>query len=133
MSAMTVARMRSRWSGGKGRRVSGPAADDPDGALEFDPVGVDGGFGGGPADQGADRAVGEQVANSGATSECYGHLRQCRPIRDLRARSTRTLQRVLPETIGFIPSPKHLKDLAHYSREAPCDCSACPLSSLRLP
>jgi len=62
MSAMTVARMRSRWSGGKGRRVSGPAADDPDSALEFDPVRVDGGFGGGLADQGADRVVGEQVA-----------------------------------------------------------------------
>jgi hypothetical protein len=47
---------------GEGRRVSGPAADDPDGALEFDPVGVDACFGGGLADQGTDRVVGEQVA-----------------------------------------------------------------------
>src|SRR6266536_4215669 len=62
MSAMTLARMRSRWSGGKGRRVSGTAADDPDGALEFDPVGVDAGFGGGAADEGGYGVVGEQVA-----------------------------------------------------------------------
>src|SRR6266704_3532935 len=62
MSAMTLARMPPRWSGGKGRRVSGPAADDADGPLELDPVRVDAGLGGGPADQGADRVVGEQVA-----------------------------------------------------------------------
>jgi hypothetical protein len=48
----TAARMRCCCSGGKGRRVGGPAADDADGALEFDPVGVDAGFGGGLADQG---------------------------------------------------------------------------------
>src|SRR5215468_4823180 len=61
MSAMTRVRVRSAWSGGKGR-VSGPAADDPDGAQEFDPVGVDVGFGGGLADQRRDGVVGEQVA-----------------------------------------------------------------------
>src|SRR5258708_40340882 len=61
MSAMTAASNRSRWSGGKGR-VSGPAADDADGAQEFDPVGVDAGFGGGLADQRRDGVVGEQVA-----------------------------------------------------------------------
>jgi len=62
MLAMTAARMRSRCSGGKGRRVGGPAADDPHAALEIDPVGVDVGFGGGRADEGADRIMGEQVA-----------------------------------------------------------------------
>src|SRR5450631_1825272 len=62
MSAMTASRRRSRWSGGKGRRVGGPAADDADGALEFDPVRVDAGFGGGPADQGRQGVMGEQVA-----------------------------------------------------------------------
>src|SRR5450631_1322010 len=62
MSAMIAARMRSRWSGGKGRRAGALAADDPDGAQEFHPVGVNVGLGGGPADQGADRMVGEQVA-----------------------------------------------------------------------
>jgi hypothetical protein len=51
MSAMTLARMRSCCSGGKGRRVGGPAADDADGPLELDPVRVNGRFGGGPADQ----------------------------------------------------------------------------------
>src|SRR5258708_27498644 len=61
MPAMTRARTRWRWSGGKSR-VSGPAADDADGALELDPVGVDAGGGGGCADQGADRVGGEQVA-----------------------------------------------------------------------
>src|SRR5258708_7389951 len=62
MPAMTAARMRSWWSGGKGRRVSGPAADDADGALELDPVGVDAGLGGGFADQGGYGPVGEQVS-----------------------------------------------------------------------
>src|SRR5271170_5415284 len=62
MSAMTVARMRSWCSGGKGRRVSGPAADDADGPLELDPVRVDARFGGGPADQGRQGVMREQVA-----------------------------------------------------------------------
>ena len=62
MLAMTLARMRSRWSGGENRRVSGPAADDADGPLELDPVRVDAGLGGGLADQGRDGVVGEQVA-----------------------------------------------------------------------
>jgi len=48
MSAITATRDRRAWSGGKGR-VCGPAADDPDGAQELDPVGVDVGFGGGVA------------------------------------------------------------------------------------
>src|ERR1700677_3227129 len=61
MAAMTRARIRPRWSGGKSR-VSGPAADDADGALELDPVRVDAGVRGGCADQGADRVVGEQVS-----------------------------------------------------------------------
>src|SRR5580693_8498778 len=58
---MTAARDRRAWSGGKGR-FSGPAADDADGAQEFDPVGVDAGFGGGPAYERRDGVVGEQVA-----------------------------------------------------------------------
>src|ERR1019366_6775753 len=62
MLAMTVARMRSCCSGGKGRRVSGPAADDADCPLELDPVGVDARLGGGPADQGREGVMGEQVA-----------------------------------------------------------------------
>src|SRR6266498_1936223 len=62
MSAVIRVRMRSCWSGGKGRRVGGPAADDADGALELDPVRVDACFGGGPADQGRYGVVGEQVA-----------------------------------------------------------------------
>src|SRR5258706_15839135 len=62
MSAMTLARMRSCRSGGKGRRFGGTAADDADGPLELDPVGVDAGLGGGPADQGGYGPVGEQVA-----------------------------------------------------------------------
>src|SRR5438552_17030090 len=62
MLAMTLARMRSRWSGGENRRVSGPAADDAVGPLELDPVRVDAGLGGGLADQGRDGVVGEQVA-----------------------------------------------------------------------
>src|ERR1022692_4090892 len=62
MSAMTRARMRCRWSGGKGRRVRGPAADDADGPFELDPVRVDAGFGGCPADQGRQGVMGEQVA-----------------------------------------------------------------------
>ena len=37
-------------------------ADDAEGAGEFDPVGIDVGFGGSPADQGADRVVGQEVA-----------------------------------------------------------------------
>ena len=41
-------------------RVGDPAADDADGALELDAVRVDAGRGGGGADQGADRVVGEQ-------------------------------------------------------------------------
>src|SRR5450755_5132363 len=61
MPAMTRARVRWRWSGGKSR-VGGPAADDADGPPELDPVGVDSGAGGGCADQGADGVVGEQVA-----------------------------------------------------------------------
>jgi hypothetical protein len=43
---------------GKGRRVGGAPAGNADGALEFDPVGVDAGFGGAPADQRADRMGG---------------------------------------------------------------------------
>ena len=50
------------WLGGKGRRVGDLAADEADGAQEFDSVGVDVGFGGGLADQGADGVVGEQLA-----------------------------------------------------------------------
>src|SRR2546429_1608190 len=61
MSAMIAARDRRAWSGGKGR-VCGPAADDADGPQELDPVGVDVGFGGRPADQRRDGVVGEQVA-----------------------------------------------------------------------
>src|SRR5215471_20846909 len=61
MSAITAASARCCWSGGKGR-VSGPAAEDMDGAQELDPVGVDVGFGGGVADQRRDGVVGEQVA-----------------------------------------------------------------------
>src|SRR6266536_3153402 len=61
MPATTRSRVRWRWSGGKSR-VSGPAADDADGPLELDPVRVNAGRGGGCADQGADRVVGEQVA-----------------------------------------------------------------------
>jgi hypothetical protein len=38
MSAMTAASDRCCWLGGKGR-VSGPAADDADGAQKLDPVG----------------------------------------------------------------------------------------------
>src|SRR5260221_361022 len=62
MPAMTAARMRSWCSGGKGRRVGGPAADDADGALELDPVGVDAGLGGGFADQGGYGPAGGRVA-----------------------------------------------------------------------
>src|SRR5215831_18733975 len=62
MLALTSARMRSCCSGGKGRRVGGAAADDADGALELDPVGIDARFGGRLADQGTDRVVGEEVA-----------------------------------------------------------------------
>ena len=36
-------------------------ADNPHGAGEFDPVRVDVRFGGGPADQRADRVMGQQV------------------------------------------------------------------------
>src|ERR1039457_6503940 len=61
MAAMTRSRVRWRWSGVKSRAV-GPAADDADGPLELDPVRVDPGGGGGGADQGADRVVGQQVA-----------------------------------------------------------------------
>src|ERR1022692_3302996 len=61
MPARTRARMRWRWSGGKSR-VSGPAADDADGPPELDPVRVNASAGGGCADQGADRVVGQQVA-----------------------------------------------------------------------
>jgi len=60
--ALIFARVAARRSGGKGRRVSDLAADDAHGAQELDPVGVDVGFGGGPADQRADRVVGQQVA-----------------------------------------------------------------------
>src|SRR5208283_2022467 len=61
MPAVTLARMRWRWLGGKSR-AGGPAADDADGSLELDPVRVDARVRGGGADQGADRVVGEQVA-----------------------------------------------------------------------
>ena len=54
--------MRSCCSGGEGRRVGGPAADDADGPLELDPVRVDTRLGRGPADQGRQGVVGEQVA-----------------------------------------------------------------------
>jgi hypothetical protein len=60
MSALIAARRCSFCSGGKGR-ADGPA-DDADGAGEADPVGVDVGFGGGLADQRADRMVSQQVA-----------------------------------------------------------------------
>src|SRR5215831_14032585 len=60
MPALIAARRPCCWSGGKGR-ADGPA-DDADGAGELDPVGIDVGFGGGLADQRADRVVGEQVA-----------------------------------------------------------------------
>jgi hypothetical protein len=43
-------------------RVVGPAADNADGLLEFHPVRVDAGSGGGSADQRADRVMGEQVS-----------------------------------------------------------------------
>ena len=59
---MTAARMRARWSGGKGRRVSDLAVDDPHGAQELHAVGIDVSLGGRPAYQGADGMVGEQVA-----------------------------------------------------------------------
>src|SRR5260370_38315414 len=61
MSAMIDARASAGGSGGKGRRGDGPA-DDADGTGEFHSVGVDVGFGGGLADQGADRVVGDQLA-----------------------------------------------------------------------
>src|SRR5438034_7965715 len=61
MSASTAAWTRVCCSGGKGRRVSDPAAQDAHGAFELDAVGVDVGLGCGSADQGADRVVGEQV------------------------------------------------------------------------
>ncbi len=62
MSAITLARVRAWCSGGKGRRGGDPAANDTHGARELDPVGVDVGFGGRPADQGAERVMGQQVA-----------------------------------------------------------------------
>src|SRR6266849_2948866 len=61
ISAMSAARAACGGSGGKGRRGDGPA-DDTDGPGELDPVRVDVGLGGGLADQGADRVMGEQVA-----------------------------------------------------------------------
>src|ERR1700728_876038 len=61
MSALTCARMAWACSGGKGR-VSDPAAQDADGALELDPVRVDAGRGGRCAGQDADRVVGQEVA-----------------------------------------------------------------------
>src|SRR6266498_786469 len=61
MLAMIAARRPSWWSGGKGRRAGG-AADDADGAGELVPVRIDVRFGGGLADQRADRVMGEQVA-----------------------------------------------------------------------
>src|SRR5262245_23235228 len=60
MSALTAARTCSCCSGGKGRGADGPA-DDADGALELDPVGVDVCLGSSPADQGRYGLVGEQV------------------------------------------------------------------------
>jgi hypothetical protein len=59
---LIFARVVAQRSGGKGRRVSDLAADDAYGAQELDPVGVDVGFGRGPADQCDDRVVGRQVA-----------------------------------------------------------------------
>src|SRR5918997_6201935 len=59
---VVIAVWRCWWcSGGKGRRTDGPA-EDADGAGELDSVRVDVGLGGGLADQGADRIMGEQVA-----------------------------------------------------------------------
>src|SRR5258705_10393272 len=58
---MSAARAACGGSGGKGRRGDGPA-DDADGPGELDPVRVEVGLGGGLADQGADRVMGEQVA-----------------------------------------------------------------------
>jgi hypothetical protein len=55
---MTSSRACFRWSGGKGRRVVDPAADDAYSPLEFHPAGIDAGGGGGGADQGADRVSG---------------------------------------------------------------------------
>jgi hypothetical protein len=57
---MTRAVARCRCSGGK-CRVGGPAAQDPDGALELDPVRVDACLGGCLADQGADGVVDQKV------------------------------------------------------------------------
>src|SRR5580700_11371684 len=61
MSALTWARMARACSGGKGR-VSDPAAQDADGAPEFDAIRVDAGGCGCCAGQGADRVVGQEVA-----------------------------------------------------------------------
>src|SRR5262249_979441 len=61
MPAMIAAKDRRAWSGGKGR-VCGPAADDADGAQELDPVRVDVGFGGRPADQRRAGVIGARVA-----------------------------------------------------------------------
>src|SRR6516162_4834588 len=74
MSAATWPRMRRRWSGGKSR-VGDPAADGADGPLEPDPVRVDAGRGGGGADQGADRVVGQEVA----PDLLLDHVRGLRP------------------------------------------------------
>src|ERR1700687_4591395 len=68
MAALTRARTRWRWAGGKNRAGGpgagdgGPAADDADRPLELDPVRIGARVRGGGADQGADRVVGEQVA-----------------------------------------------------------------------
>src|SRR5450755_138916 len=61
MLAMTVARMRSCCSGGKGRRAGGPTAGDAAGALELDTVRVGAGFGGGAASGCGQRVVREPI------------------------------------------------------------------------
>jgi hypothetical protein len=60
ISAKTAAVAAARWSGGKGRRLTGLAAGEADGADEADPVRVMPGFVGGPAHQLPDRVVGQQ-------------------------------------------------------------------------
>src|ERR1700722_17035355 len=59
MLLMTSASRAGARSGGKGR--AGGPADDPQRAGELDPVRVNARGGGGGADQGADRVVGQQV------------------------------------------------------------------------
>ena len=82
---------------GKGRRVSGPAADDADGPLELDPVRVDARFGGGPADQGRQGVMSEQVA----VDLLADHVRALGPQHLLRASQGR-LELGIP---GFMLPP----------------------------